>query len=205
VNPPGGRLLRGDLSELALEIATVGFAALWDGRAVRPEEFIPGRPGRVRRATTELTRRGRAELDDEGRLVGVHGLTLRPTRHAFVHAARTRRTWCAFDCVGIPAALRIDAEARTRCPACNRALHVPIRRGHPEASDIVLWLPSPTIGHLMADFCAAADLYCERGHLEQRVDATTSPGDVLDLAAAAELGRTTWADIAGLGLEGVDS
>jgi alkylmercury lyase len=196
------RLLRADLSDLALEIATAGFAALWDGRAAPPEELIRGRAGEVRRATAELARRGRAELDDGGRLLGVHGLTLRLTRHAFVHAGRTHRTWCAFDSVGIPAALGLDAEARTTCPACDRALLITIRGGRPEDSDIALWLPSPTVGHMMADFCSAADLYCGREHLEQRIDPSTTPGDVLDLPGAAELGRTAWADVAGLGLDG---
>ena len=194
----GDRLLREGLTDVALGLATAGFGALWDGRAVRPEELVRGRAARLRRTAAELVRRGRAELDHDGRLVGVHGLTLRPTRHAFAHAGRTHWTWCAFDSVGIPAALDIDAEARTTCPACECALHVPNHRGQPEASEIVLWMPSPTVGHLMTDFCAAADLYCRREHLEQRIDPTTQVGEVLDPAAAAELGRAAWADLAGL-------
>jgi hypothetical protein len=112
-------LLCEGLSDVAFELAAAGFGALWDGRAVRPEELVPGRAARVRRTALELAGRGRAELDDDGRLVGIHGLTLRPTQHAFVHAERTHWTWCAFDSVGIPAALGVDAEARTTCPACH--------------------------------------------------------------------------------------
>jgi hypothetical protein len=190
------RLLRGDLSDLALEIATAGFAALWDGRALLPEELVSSPTARLREAVAELLQRGRAEVDDDGRLVGVHGLTLRPTRHAIVHAGHTRQTWCAFDSVAIPAALGLDAEAHTTCPTCDRALQVQIRQGQPDAMSIVLWLPSPDVGHLMADFCAAADLYCSLEHLQQRVDTTMKSGVVLDLSAAAELGRTTWADVA---------
>ena len=201
---PVSRLLREGLSDVALDLAAAGFAALWDGRAARPEELIPGRAARARRVAAELARRGRAELDDDGRLVGVHGLTLRPTRHAFVHAGRTHSTWCAFDSVGIPAALGLDAEARTACPACGADLRVPIRRGRPAVSDMALWLPSPTVGHLMTDFCAAADLYCSRRHLGEVVDTARRPGDVLDLAGAAELGREAWADVAGLDLAGIN-
>ena len=192
-------LLDDGLSDLALEIATAGFTALWNGRAVRPDDLVPGWPGPARRAATELVERGRAEIDGHGRVVGVHGLTLRPTRHGFVHAGHFHRTWCAFDSIGIPAALAIDAEARTTCPSCDRALRVPIRRGDPEAPDLALWLPSPTIRHLLADFCAAADLYCRRAHLERRIDPARTPGEVVDLARAAALGRTAWADIAALG------
>jgi len=193
------RLLDHGLSDRALEVATAGFTALWDGRAAHPEELLPGPPRKARRATAELVKRGRAEVDDQGRVVGVHGLTLRETRHSFVHAGRSHSTWCAFDSIGIPAALAIDAEARTTCPSCGQALHIPIRSGHPEVSDVALWLPSPTIRHLMADFCAAADLYCGRDHLERRIDPFRHPGEVLDLPRAAALGRTTWAVVAAHG------
>jgi hypothetical protein len=196
------RLLDDGLSDLALEIATAGFVALWDGRAVRPDELAPRHPRRARREMAEMVKRGRAEVDDGGRVVGVHGLTLRPTRHCFVHAGRSHRTWCAFDAIGIPAALAIDAEAQTTCPSCDRALHIAIRGGHPEGSDNVLWLPSATVRHLMVDFCAAADLYCGRDHLEQRIDTARAAGEILDLSSAALLGREGWADVAGRGLGG---
>src|SRR5437868_1820615 len=91
-------------------------------RAARPEELLRGRGARARRAAIELAERGGAHLDHDGRLVGVHGLTLRPARHSFAHTGRTHWTWCAFNSVGIPAALGIDAEVRTTCPACHQAL-----------------------------------------------------------------------------------
>ena len=191
------RLLDDGLSDLAVDIASAGFAALWDGRAVQPEDLVPGHSRRARQATAELVEGGRAEVDDHGRIVGVHGLTLLQTRHHFVHAGRSHQTWCAFDSIGIPAALAIDAEARTTCPSCDRALQVPVRGGHPETSGIALWLPSGTIRHLMVDFCSAADLYCGRDHLEQRIDPARDPGQVLDLPSAATLGREAWADVAG--------
>jgi hypothetical protein len=194
------RLLDDGLSDLALDIATAGFVALWDGRAVRPEELVPGQARRARRTTAEMVKRGRAEVDDGGRVAGVHGLTLRRTRHCFVHAGRSHQTWCAFDTIGIPAALAIDAEARTTCPSCDQALHIAIRSGAPEGSGMVLWLPSATVRHLMVDFCAAADLYCGRDHLEQRIDTARAEGEVMDLSGAAMLGRDAWADVAGHGL-----
>src|SRR5581483_5403579 len=91
----------------ARELAVAGFAALWHGRAVSPEALLPGRAGEAGRVLAELVGQGRAEVDGAGRVVGVHGLTLRPTRHRFVHRGRPHFTWCAFDAVGIPAALSL--------------------------------------------------------------------------------------------------
>jgi|GEM_PF-6538277 len=198
------RLLDDGLGVLAREVAAAGFAAVWAGRAVRPEELVPRRRRRVRRVTAELVGRGRAEVDEDGRVVGIHGLTLRPSRHGFVHAGRLRQTWCAYDSIGIPAALALDAEVRTTCPACGRPLQVAIRGGQPERSDAALWLPGGEVRHLMSDFCAAADLFCSRRHLDELVDPAQRPGDVLGLAGAAELGREAWADVAGLDLAGID-
>jgi hypothetical protein len=181
-------------------LAVNGFGALWERRTCRPEEFLPGAAAAARRAAAALAGRGRAELDDAGALVGVHGLTLHPTRHQFIHRGQARHTWCAFDSIGIPAALTIDALARTDCPTCQQPLTVAIRQGEPEPGKAVLWLPAPPTDHLMAQFCSCADLYCSPDHLRQRIDPATTSGDITDLAATAELGRQTWADIIGLPL-----
>lgn len=181
-----------------------GFAALWHGRAVQPDEVLPGRAEEADRALAQLVGQGRAEVDGAGRVVGVHGLTLRSTRHRFVHGGRPHFTWCAFDAVGIPAALALDADVHTTCPACERAIRLPVVAGRPGPSDAVLWLPAPEVRHLLTEFCAAADLYCTVDHLQRRIDPARTPGEVLDLAAAATRGRSGWADVADLGLRLVD-
>jgi alkylmercury lyase len=173
-------LLSADLGEAALEIGRLGFAALWRGEAMVLPDLTVAR---------HLVARGRAEVDDEGRLVGIHGLTLRPTRHRFVTSERSYQTWCAFDAVGIPAAMGVHATAYTDCPACGQALTVT-----PDEPSVVLWLPGGTCDNLMVDFCARADLYCNREHLD-RVRAGDD-GQALTLTEAAALGRQTWADVA---------
>lgn len=189
------RFLADGMSALALEIAVTGFAALWRGDARDPNDLVHAERSSVDEVIAALIERGRCEVE-HGRLVGIHGLTLRPTRHQFVHADRLRHTWCAFDAVGIPAALQIDATTRTDCPTCQRPLRVDIRAGDPvTGADLVLWLPAAMGEHLMESFCAAADVYCSLAHLEQRIDAATADGEIVDLDRAAALGRETWADV----------
>lgn len=191
-------LLTDGLGEVGLALAVAGFTALWNDLALRPDELVPTNPCGAREVARVLAERGRCELDDDGRVVGVHGLTLRPGRHRFSVADNVHHTWCAFDCIGIPASLGLDALASTDCPACGQALDVPIVGGTPAGAEaLVLWLPAPPkANNLRADFCAAADLYCSVEHLERRIDTTTTAGEVTELPAAVSLARDTWADVA---------
>ncbi len=187
-------LLRTELGDAELALARAGFSALWRGEALRPDELIPDSKAPAVELAGALARRGRAQIDDHGRLFGIHGLTLRATRHRFVVGGTPRSTWCAYDSVGIPAALDVDAVAETDCPTCGRDIHVIIEGGHP-LGEQALWLPAVSGCNLMADFCGHADLYCSVEHLQQRIDPTITPGAVIDLPAAAAYGRETWADV----------
>lgn len=189
--------LGADLAPVARRLASVGFAALWRGEALTAVELLPDGPDAT--GTVEaLVRRGRAEVDPAGRLVGIHGLTLRTTRHSFEHDGTVRQTWCAFDSVGIPAALGIEATVRTRCPACGEAVSTKVSGREVDVSDLVLWLPEvSSTANLMADFCAAADIYCSAPHLTRHVG-DGGRGRMTSLADAVEIGCATWLDVAGI-------
>jgi alkylmercury lyase len=189
-------LLCAGLSDVAVALETAGFVALWHGRSLTPVELLPGNVEQAVAGVATLVAEGRAEVDEAGRVVGIHGLTLRHTRHRFDVAGRPRNTWCAFDSVGIPAALGLNAVARTDCPTCGVEVTVEIVAGIPSGGDAVLWLPRPPAANLLAEFCASADLFCNSDHLHARIPTGRVPGRISDLAAAAALGRTTWADIA---------
>jgi len=188
---------RGDA---AFQLLAAGFAAIWQGRPVRPAELLDGRGDLASEITAELASQGRAEVDGAGQLTGIHGLTLRTTRHRFVHHQRDHRTWCAFDSVGIPAALGLNATAHTDCPTCGQALIVDIVGGIPRRDGPVVWLPTHSGGNVVAEFCASADLFCSLEHLHDRIDTVRAHGRVASLAAAAGLGRAAWADVAGIDL-----
>ncbi len=198
---PGSGLLRSDLNDAALELAAAGFAELWHGRQPSPGDLLPGRGEAAAAVIEGLVAAGRAETDG-GHLVGVHGLTLIPSRHRIEHAGRDHHTWCAFDAIGIPAALGLDATAHTDCPTCRRRLAVPIRAGVPGgAPGVALWLPTAAGSHLRDEFCASADLYCTIEHLDAKIDRNAVAGAVASLTDAAALGRDTWADVTTLHLE----
>ena len=173
------------------------------------EELRYGRPAdsaslaasvRVTRAEVlaELRRlagSGRIELDDTLSVIGSQGLTLTSTVHRLVLAGVQLHTWCALDAIGIPAALRVDAEVDTVCGYCAQRLHVHVIDGEPHAdSDLWVWLPAGPCDNLRADFCVHANLFCNPNHLQQwRAGAGEPTGEVLDITASADLGRSWWA------------
>lgn len=175
----------------AHQLGVRGFLILWSGerRAISELTTDP--------ATVQiLSAAGRLELDDQGVLVGVHGLVARATSHRIEHAGGTVHTWCALDAIGIPAALALDATAVTSCPNCGAELRVVLRAGHADRhDDLRLWLPGGPYRHLVKDFCRHTNLYCNRQHLSSVVP-VEQPGRAITVAEAAGIGRVTWADVA---------
>jgi Alkylmercury lyase/IclR helix-turn-helix domain len=177
------------------------FTALLDDQPMTAVELADATalpPAEVERALATLQTGGALEVDDHGRVIGAHGVTRRNTRHTIIASQRTWNTWCALDAVGIPAALRLDAEVHTDCPACNTEITLRVQNGEVITTDTPrLWLPGGACGHVMDDFCATANLFCSTEHLEQwRHHAGEPPGQPLSLDETARHGRRTWADVA---------
>ena len=183
---PTGQELSGSARRLRVD----GFVALWRGERLNVADVIDDT------ATVEaLVHAGRLELEDQGVVMGVHGLTARPTIHYVEHAGGVVHIWCALDAVGIPAALALDAAAVTTCPACGTALRVTLDAGVPaDDGDLRLWLPGGQCTHLVEDFCRHANLYCTADHVASRVEPGT-PGWAVTVTDAAGIGRVEWADV----------
>lgn len=178
------------LSATGRQLCVEGFVALWRGERLSVADLADDT------ATVQaLVDAGRLELDDQGVVVGAHGLTARPTAHRIQHADGVVHTWCAFDAIGIPGALAIDAAAVTTCPACGAALRVTLDSGVPASDgDLRLWLPGGECTHLVEDFCRHANLYCDADHVASKV-APGTPGWAVTVTDAAGIGRVEWADV----------
>jgi predicted transcriptional regulator len=192
--------LEGD--PVVASVRKYAFGALREGRAhtaVEIAERLGFTTAEVEGAVGALRAAGAIELDKQGRITGAHGLTLRETVHAIVTPDSVWHTWCALDAVGIPAALGVDAEVHTVCPTCEAAIVLEVRSGTVSAAhgtEPVLWLPGGPCGHVMDDFCAAANLFCNGEHLDAwRARAANPSGESVTLAEAEAHGRRLWADV----------
>jgi hypothetical protein len=149
----------------------------------------------AREAADLMVSVGMAELDAES-VIGMDGLTTHQTRHRMVLNGVVLWTWCAYDIVGIAAALKADAVGTTQCGMCGRAIDVVVRGGIPDPTTAIGWLPNESCSNVMAEFCPSALLFCSRSHLEEwRTEAGGASGEALNVDSLAERGRAAWREL----------
>lgn len=186
----------GTMPQATLAVRRAAFRQLLSGRAVAIEEVAAeaGLAGETAREAADLVASvGLAEID-EGTIIGMDGLTTRRTRHRLAMGGVGLWTWCAYDIVGIAAALGADAVGSTQCGGCGRGIEVVIRTGRPEdGTAAVGWLPDESCSNVMAEFCPSALLFCSRSHLDQwRARESIGSGAALDVESLAERGWSDW-------------
>lgn len=145
----------------------------------------------VKQALDGLKHAGRAEIDGDS-LLGIYGLTLKPTQHRLKLRGSIYFTWCAFDIVGIPAALGESAEIRSACAGCQRELSLAMTNGEPPHLPIVISWLSERCDSIRDQFCPTVNFYCDSVHYEAALAAGQAPDAVLSLERAAEMGRQNW-------------
>lgn len=63
------------------------------------------------------------------------------------------------------------------------------------AGDLWGWMPPTDCDYVLHDFCTAADLFCNRAHLDAwRAAAGDPPGRPVPVEELAETARTAWED-----------
>jgi hypothetical protein len=148
----------------------------------------------VQKALFELVAFGSANLDKDQRIVAVGGLSVERAAHELVLDGVNFWTWCAFDAVGIPAALGLDATARTQCGQCGELIQITMAHGTPPVdSPLVGWLPGRECANVQDDFCPEANLFCNEAHLTSwRKAVGDPPGKAATLVDLAALGTDVW-------------
>lgn len=150
----------------------------------------------VRTAIHNLSQQGRVRLDADGRVIGSAGLSIHPDRHQIDLDGRRFWTWCAYDILGIFAALRATGHAHSTSPDSGEPLQIRFRDGQPEPAPLVLFLPDD-------DYAACRtntyDQWCPNSNLFRTAAAATAwasehgvTGSVLTLPEAADRGGQDW-------------
>lgn len=147
-----------------------------------------------------LVEAGRIDRDASGGVLGAAGLTIADAPHGLHLGDHHYRTWCAFDAIGIPASLGMDARIETGCAVCGRAIEVEMVGGRaPGADPARLWL-SDGGADMRADFCTPTVLLCSESHARDWAGRQGGRGQALDLQAAAAEGDRSWRSAARVAL-----
>lgn len=154
-----------------------------------PERALPG-------MLDQLARAGWIDRDAGGRITGSAGLSLTTGPHRIAIDGTDFRTWCAYDSIGIAAALAADAAIRTECAVCGMEIALNTHAGRPPADRAErLWLASGGTD-LRGDFCDPTVLLCSPEHAAIWAERHGGRGRAVDLAEAARLGAEGWASCA---------
>lgn len=150
----------------------------------------------IRESVDGLAGGGWLDLDDAGRIVGAAGLSLTTGPHGLTIDESPFRTWCAYDSLGIAAALEADARVDTTCGVCAAPIRLTLHGGAPERDGPErLWLADGGVD-LRGSFCTPTVLLCGAEHANAWAVAQGGRGRLLDLVEAARLGGTAWAGCA---------
>lgn len=135
-------------------------------------------------------------MDDAGRVVGAAGLSLSTGPHGLTLDEAAFRTWCAYDALGIAAALGADAVIHTACGHCRAPISLAFLRGTPDRQGPErLWLADGG-ADLRGSFCTPTVLLCGEEHGEAWAEAQGGRGRLLDLIEGSVQGGADWAGCA---------
>jgi alkylmercury lyase len=150
----------------------------------------------VRTAIDSLAKQGWLRLDADSRVIGSAGLSIHPDRHQIDLDGHRFWTWCAYDILGIFAALRASGHAQSTSPDSDEPVQIRFRDGHPEPAPLVLFRPDDDY----AACCTSMyDQWCPNSNLLHTTDAATAwasehgvTGTALTLPEASERGAQRW-------------
>jgi hypothetical protein len=147
-------------------------------------------------AVATLANAGWLDLDESGRVAGAAGLSLVNGPHRLTLDGADFRTWCAYDSLGIAAALAADADINTACGECGTPIALAFHAGVPERGGPEhLWLADGG-RDLRGSFCTPTVLLCGDEHAVTWAAAQGGHEQSLDLATAARQGAADWAGCA---------
>lgn len=135
---------------------------------------------------------GRVQLDDEGRLLGIAGLTVAPTRHEITIGDQTRWTWCALDAVGILGALGATGSIRSADAQTGAEIRIEFTDGRPDGDATLFILGGYDGGNVRDDWCPLVNFFTNHTEAENWVAANDVTGDIVSVGQITADATAMW-------------
>jgi hypothetical protein len=149
-------------------------------------------PATVAETLDDLRGEGRVVIAADGRVNGIAGLSVVPTRHEIHFDGKHRWTWCAYDAVGILSALAVGGVARSTSLFSGDPIEVAFEAGRPARGDVVLFISTAQVNSVVDDWCPQVNFFeSADAALAWKAEAAAQ-GDVLELETAARTGGDRW-------------
>jgi alkylmercury lyase len=137
------------------------------------------------------------ELDDTGRIVGFHGLTLKPARHQLSVRGRTLWAWCAIDALGIMAAFDATGVIRSADPQTEEPIEINFVDGRPSGDDGAVFIADFTGCEVpKTDWCPHVNFFQAESTAREWGRANGVTGQVRSLSEATTPAREDWVHLA---------
>jgi len=176
-------------------LRSAGFRLLLEhGQPVTPEQ-LAAEAGLSEIQVTDLLAtdlRGRVELDDDGNLLGLAGLTVAPTHHQLTIDAKTRWTWCALDAVGILAALEATGTIQSTHPNTGQGINIAFTNGQPDSDAVLFILGGYDGGNVREDWCPLVNFFSSTEDARAWVSENQLEGDVVSVTDITEEAAAMW-------------
>lgn len=135
---------------------------------------------------------GRVELDEQGRLVGIAGLTIRPTNHELNVKGSQLWTWCALDAVGILGALEASGTVRSVDPRTNDQVTLTFSEGQAQNDATIFVLSGYDGADIRGEWCPLVNFFNDRSDAETWVNENRLVGDLLTVQEVASRAAEMW-------------
>lgn len=150
--------------------------------------------GEVLDAVEALEARGRTQRDPLGRVVTCGGLSVEPTRHRIEVDGMTRWTMCAYDALGVLAALGGGGRVLSESPLDETQIEIRFAEGSPGDGDAVLFYAEgyETCGSVYDEWCPLVNLFPRLEDAERWAELHQVTGRVRSLADATTSAAAEW-------------
>jgi alkylmercury lyase len=160
----------------------------------------------VEQALGRLEQAGRTRRNSAGAVTGSLGLSVEPTAHELIVDGARRWTWCAYDAVGILAALGASGQVRSRSPYTGTPIELAFEQGRPAAgSQVVVFLAQGPCVSVVEDWCPLVNFFEDPDAAAAWAAQHGVAGTAVPLPEAAATGAAAWRSQLdrGAGQEGV--
>lgn len=135
---------------------------------------------------------GRVELDEHDRLIGIAGLTIKPTHHELDINGTKRWTWCALDAVGIFGALKATGTINSIDPRTQNTVTIEFKNGQPQGDATIFILGGYDGGDIRDQWCPLVNFFNTQTDAETWVKDNQVTGDILTVNQITKEATEMW-------------